>query len=188
MTTLARCRVPPFGHLGLNACVRLPRAFRSLPRPSSPSCAQASPIRLRSLDYNFPSSRARAIYSCRRSSNAARQRVNCFSRLPTPLGGGVDVRNCVTCVDSIATRTRCSSVRLTTTRAAPVRGLSHDHYFHPLSNSDYQRSRNHREACQHRRAPRRISRIEVEIGCGDERHESGFPRHEDVYSPAPLRR
>jgi hypothetical protein len=67
--------------------------------------------------------------------------VNCFSRLPTPLGGGVDVRNCVTCVDSIATRTRCSSVRLTTTRAAPVRGLSHDHYFHPLSNSDYQRSR-----------------------------------------------
>jgi hypothetical protein len=43
--------VPPFGHLGLSACVRLPRAFRSLPRPSSPSCAQASPTRLRSLDY-----------------------------------------------------------------------------------------------------------------------------------------
>jgi hypothetical protein len=51
MTGLAPRRVAPFGHLGLNACVRLPRAFRSLPRPSSPSCAQASPVRLRSLDH-----------------------------------------------------------------------------------------------------------------------------------------
>ena len=60
MTKLALRRVSPFGHLGLNACVRLPRAFRSLPRPSSPSCAQASPTRLRSLDYKPSSSRARA--------------------------------------------------------------------------------------------------------------------------------
>ena len=52
MTGLAPRRVAPFGHLGLTACVRLPRAFRSLPRPSSPSCAQASPTRLRSPDYN----------------------------------------------------------------------------------------------------------------------------------------
>ena len=51
MAGLAPRRVAPFGHLGLNACVRLPRAFRSLPRPSSPSCAQASPTRLRSLDH-----------------------------------------------------------------------------------------------------------------------------------------
>ncbi len=28
--------VAPFGHLGINSCVPIPRAFRSLPRPSSP--------------------------------------------------------------------------------------------------------------------------------------------------------
>ena len=32
-------RVPPFGHPGINARLQLPPAFRSLPRPSSPSCA-----------------------------------------------------------------------------------------------------------------------------------------------------
>ena len=62
MTRLTPRRVSPFGHLGLNACVRLPRAFRSLPRPSSPPCAQASPTCLRSLDHMTVSSRARAIY------------------------------------------------------------------------------------------------------------------------------
>ena len=51
MTTLAGCRVSPFGHPGINACVPLPLAFRSLPRPSSPPCAQASPTCLHSLDY-----------------------------------------------------------------------------------------------------------------------------------------
>ena len=51
MTSLTTCRVSPFGHLGINACVPLPRAFRSLPRPSSPPCAQASPTCLRPLDY-----------------------------------------------------------------------------------------------------------------------------------------
>ena len=51
MAGLAPRRVAPFGHLGITVCVRLPRAFRSLPRPSSPSCAQASPTRLRSLDH-----------------------------------------------------------------------------------------------------------------------------------------
>ncbi len=30
-------RVSPFGHLRFNGCLRLPEAFRSLPRPSSPS-------------------------------------------------------------------------------------------------------------------------------------------------------
>jgi hypothetical protein len=29
-------RVSPFGHHRIKACVRLPDAFRSLPRPSSP--------------------------------------------------------------------------------------------------------------------------------------------------------
>ena len=51
MTDVAASRVAPFGHLGITACVPLPRASRSLPRPSSPPCAQASPTCLRSLDY-----------------------------------------------------------------------------------------------------------------------------------------
>src|SRR6476469_8254441 len=51
MTRLAPRRVAPFGHLGITACVPLPRASRSLPRPSSPPCAQASPTCLPSLDH-----------------------------------------------------------------------------------------------------------------------------------------
>ena len=38
-------RVSPFGHLRINACLRLPVAFRSLPRPSSALGAKASTIR-----------------------------------------------------------------------------------------------------------------------------------------------
>lgn len=57
VTGLASGRVSPFGHLGINACVPLPQAYRSLPRPSSPLCAQASPTYLRSLD-SFPSCQA----------------------------------------------------------------------------------------------------------------------------------
>ena len=52
MTGLAPGRVAPFGHLGITACVPLPRASRSLPRPSSPLCAQASPTCLPSLDHH----------------------------------------------------------------------------------------------------------------------------------------
>ena len=55
--------VAPFGNLGINACVPLPQAYRSLPRPSSPSCAQASSICIHSLDYKQLSSKARAIYN-----------------------------------------------------------------------------------------------------------------------------
>jgi hypothetical protein len=51
MTRIAPGRVAPFGHLGITACVPLPRASRSLPRPSSPPCAQASPTCPLSLDY-----------------------------------------------------------------------------------------------------------------------------------------
>ena len=50
MTDVTARRVAPFGHLGITACVPLPRAYRSLPRPSSPLCAQASPTCFRSLD------------------------------------------------------------------------------------------------------------------------------------------
>ena len=39
------CRVAPFGHPGIKGCLHLPPAFRSLPRPSSPSRAQASAVR-----------------------------------------------------------------------------------------------------------------------------------------------
>src|SRR5215218_6577803 len=63
MTALARRRVAPFGHLGITACVPLPRASRSLPRPSSPPCAQASPTCLPSLDHNRCSS-SRAYAHC----------------------------------------------------------------------------------------------------------------------------
>ncbi len=53
MTWLAPCRVSPFGYLGITACVQLPRAYRSLPRPSSPLCTQASSTCFRSLDSVF---------------------------------------------------------------------------------------------------------------------------------------
>ena len=51
MTGFTARRVSPFGHPGINACVPLPLAYRSLPRPSSPLCAQASSTCYRSLDY-----------------------------------------------------------------------------------------------------------------------------------------
>ena len=37
--------VAPFGDLRVKACLRLTGAYRSLPRPSSPSCAKASTVR-----------------------------------------------------------------------------------------------------------------------------------------------
>ena len=43
-TALSAQWVPPFGDLRINACLRLPEAFRSLPRPSSPSVAKASTV------------------------------------------------------------------------------------------------------------------------------------------------
>ena len=36
--------VAPFGNLRINACLRLPGAYRSLPRPSSPTDAKASTV------------------------------------------------------------------------------------------------------------------------------------------------
>ena len=38
-------RVTPFGHPRIKGRSRLPAAFRSLPRPSSPPGAKASPVR-----------------------------------------------------------------------------------------------------------------------------------------------
>ena len=50
------CRVSPFGYQGISACLRLPLAFRSLPRPSSALGALASTLCSSSLDY-FPETR-----------------------------------------------------------------------------------------------------------------------------------
>ena len=50
VTIISDGRVSPFGHPGLIACVQLPLAYRSLPRPSSPPCTQASPTYILSLD------------------------------------------------------------------------------------------------------------------------------------------
>ena len=36
--------VAPFGNPRIKACLRLPEAYRSLPRPSSPLCAKASTV------------------------------------------------------------------------------------------------------------------------------------------------
>jgi hypothetical protein len=38
-------RVSPFGHPRVEACLQLTEAYRSLPRPSSPTDAKASPVR-----------------------------------------------------------------------------------------------------------------------------------------------
>ena len=46
------CRVSPFGYQGIYACLRLPLAFRSLPRPSSALGALASTLCSCSLDYS----------------------------------------------------------------------------------------------------------------------------------------
>jgi hypothetical protein len=38
-------QVPPFGHPRITACLRLPEAYRSLPRPSSLPGAKAFTVR-----------------------------------------------------------------------------------------------------------------------------------------------
>ena len=45
MTGLYSCRIAPFRNLRINACLRLPVAFRSLPRLSSASDAKAFALR-----------------------------------------------------------------------------------------------------------------------------------------------
>ena len=51
------CRVSPFGYQWIYACLRLPLAFRSLPRPSSALGALASTLCSSSLDYVDPETR-----------------------------------------------------------------------------------------------------------------------------------
>ena len=61
-------RVSPFGHPGLIARVQLPPAYRGLPRPSSPPCAQASPTGLLSLDSAYRQAHNAQWNAARRSS------------------------------------------------------------------------------------------------------------------------
>jgi hypothetical protein len=63
--------------------VPLPLAYRSLPRPSSPPCAQASSTCLRSLDYIFVASRARAFLSEQTTKKQKRNCRHCDDSLPT---------------------------------------------------------------------------------------------------------
>ncbi len=79
VTVIADRRVSPFGNLGINACVPLPQAYRSLPRPSSPSCAQASPTCFRSLDHLAVKQSTRDLLRVIRSS-PVRRHAGC----PTP--------------------------------------------------------------------------------------------------------
>jgi hypothetical protein len=87
VTGLASGRVSPFGHLGINACVPLPQAYRSLPRPSSPLCAQASPTYLRSLD-SFPSSANTTLVRTRKAETS-RDARHCW---PTPRNVAASLR------------------------------------------------------------------------------------------------
>ena len=50
ITDLAARGVAPFGDPGITACLQLPQAYRSLPRPSSPLGAKASTVRPYTLD------------------------------------------------------------------------------------------------------------------------------------------
>ena len=49
-----RHRVSPFGYPRIKACLPLPEAYRSLPRPSSPADAKASIVRPYTLDQEIP--------------------------------------------------------------------------------------------------------------------------------------
>ncbi len=64
------CWVPPFGDLRIEGRLRLPGAYRSLPRPSSTSCAKASAVPLTSSSHNsgFQASNTR----CSRDRDDAR--------------------------------------------------------------------------------------------------------------------
>ena len=53
MTRYNPGRVSPFGNPRIKACLQLPEAYRSLPRPSSPSSAKASPVCPYELDRNW---------------------------------------------------------------------------------------------------------------------------------------
>ena len=81
MTAHDGCRVSPFGHLRITAYVRLPEAFRSLSRPSSPVRAKASTVRPFPLDRICSSPVNPKVHRLR--TPAHRQRCS-FSAFATP--------------------------------------------------------------------------------------------------------
>jgi hypothetical protein len=84
MTGCNTRRVAPFGHLRITACVPLPGASRSLPRPSSPLCAQASPTCLLSLDYKNVQAEIRALLSQSTSTAFVDLTVACATAFGKP--------------------------------------------------------------------------------------------------------
>ena len=104
MTGCNTRRVAPFGHLRITACVPLPGASRSLPRPSSPLCAQASPTCLPSLDYsisakqNYAHCFKRVTFSCEKvfsykDSLIPRSTIHPLSNSNDPHGASQGVNN-----------------------------------------------------------------------------------------------
>ncbi len=68
-------RVSPFGNPRIKACLRLPEAYRSLPRPSSPADAKASTVCPSQLDQNGQGENAypKTLCSCQRTIHSSRQ-------------------------------------------------------------------------------------------------------------------
>ncbi len=84
MTIISDGRVSPFGHPGIVACVPLPLAYRSLPRPSSPPCTQASPTYLLSLD-QISVSKQNNYQQQLKNYNAQSTNESIFARFPVRL-------------------------------------------------------------------------------------------------------
>ena len=85
VTIISDGRVSPFGHPGLIACVPLPLAYRSLPRPSSPPCTQASPTYLLSLDQISVSKQNNYYINYYKNYNAQSTNESIFARFPIRL-------------------------------------------------------------------------------------------------------
>ena len=87
------CRVVPFGNPRIDSCLRIPEAYRSLPRPSSPPRAQASPIRSYLLSYNSPYTLLKCMKTLSHNLNHVKERANL--RLPrTALGSNLRLKRC----------------------------------------------------------------------------------------------
>ena len=92
VTRVAPRRVAPFGDPGITACLQLPQAYRSLPRPSSPPCAKASTVRPYALDLvalrcdsSTPHApRTRQLSKNRRGSGLGPRAEGCNPKSPAP--------------------------------------------------------------------------------------------------------
>ena len=86
VTAHDRCRVAPFGNPGITACVRLPRDYRGLPRPSSPVRAKASTVRpyFAWPDFLRPHSKARLFSSQRTDAHVGNTLGAYLSYYPSP--------------------------------------------------------------------------------------------------------